>query len=217
MIDISCYHCFTGNVLVISLKNAASGDHVFSMNPVRWKYLAAIFLAVSVVFLTSDIVLPQWKSPQKAVYYGPLSGYAPDGSTISGYYIPTVDNGSTVRISIYNFIPGSLDISVFPSENGGIAPSGTPVYTKTPSINSSFYFRAGATQPYGMYIISRNFTKFTLIVEATYSPYFWVSNYTSLAIIAVLGSFVLLYYYTFTSKRWILEQKAIREARGEEE
>jgi hypothetical protein len=184
------------------------------MNPIRWKYLAAGFLVVSVAFLAAAIALPLWKSPQRAVYYGPASPYAPDGTTLSGYYIPTVDNGSTVRVSVDNFRPGSLDISIFPSGAGGIAPTGTPVYTKTPLINSTASFTAAATQPYGIYVISRNFTRYTLIIEATYSPNFWVASYTPIAIAAVLGSAILLYYYSFTSKRWVLEQRAIRDARG---
>jgi len=187
------------------------------MNPVRWRYLAAVFLAISVIFLASGLILPNWKSPQRTVYYGPAAHYAPDGTTISGYYIPAVDNGSMIKISAYNFIPNTLYISVFPSETGGIAPTGTPVYSKAPTINSTVTIAALATQPYGIYIISHNFTKYTLIVEATYSPYFWVSNYTPIVIAAVLGSAALLYYYTFTSKRWVNEQKAIREARGEED
>ena len=185
------------------------------MNPVRWKYLAAIFLIISAAALGSFLVLPQWKSPQRAVYYGPVTQFAPDGSAISGYYVPTVDNGSRIVVSVYNFIPGELDLSIFPSETGAVAPAGRPVYTDTPLFNKTEIIPVNATQAYGMYIISRNFTHFTLIIQATYSPYFWVSNYTPVAIAAVLGSGVLLYYYSFTSRRWVAEQKAIREALGE--
>jgi len=187
------------------------------MNPVRWKRLALVFLIVSSAVLCADIVLPVWKSPQRAVYVGPITRPASDGSTISGFYVPTVDNSTTITVSVDDFIPGAVDITIFPSQTGTVAPSGTPVYTKTPQFNLTFSFTTQATQAYGIFIYSRNFTKFTLIVQATYSPYFWVSNYTSIAIAAVFGSAVLLYYYSFNSRRWVLEQKAIREAKNEED
>jgi hypothetical protein len=187
------------------------------MNPVRWKYLSAAFLVVSVVLLAGIVVLPQWKTPQKAVYSGPLETAAPDGSAISGFYIPTVDNGSRITVSFYNFIPGALDFSIFPSEVGGVAPTSPGIFVKTPVINSTQYFPAAATEPYGIYVITRNFTRFTLIIQATYSPYYWLTTYSSIAVAMVLGSVVLLYYYTFTSRRWALEQKAIREATSEED
>jgi hypothetical protein len=185
------------------------------MNPVRWKYLSAVFLVLSLTLLVSVIVLPGVKSPQHVVYRGPAGSFEGGQTAISGYYIPTVDGGSTVTVSIQGFVPGNVDISIFPSETGGISPIGGPVYIKTPLINSTVTFRAESTQAYGIYVISRNGTNFTVVVEATYSPYYRLFTYASVGVILTFASAILLYYYNFTSKRWKLEQQAIHEARGE--
>lgn len=183
------------------------------MNPVRWKYLSAALFVMSIVFFASIIALPQVKTPQHAVYRGPAVPYGTGDTALSGYYIPTVDAGSKVTISIDEFVPGDVDITVFPTQPGAIAPTSGPVYIKTPLFNLSATFKENVTQPYGIYVISRNGTKFTLGVEATYSPFYWLPAYSSIGVILVLATGVLLYYYTFTSKRWKLEQQAIHEAR----
>lgn len=182
------------------------------MNPVRWKYLSAVLFALSLIFLASIIVLPQVKAPQHVVYNGPSVSYAGGDTAVSGYYIPTVDAGTRVKVSINDFRAGAVDISIFPSQTGAIAPAGVPVYIKTPIINTTEYFTADATQAYGIYVISRNTSRFTLVVEATYSQFFWLSTYASVGVMLTFATAILLYYYNFTAKRWRLEQQAIREA-----
>lgn len=184
------------------------------MNPVRWKYVSAVFLALSLIFMASIFVLPEMKSPQNVVYKGPAVSYGTGDTAVSGYYIPTVDAGSKVTVSIDDFVPGAVDISIFPSQVGAVAPTGVPVYIKTPLINTTEYFTSDSTQPYGIYVISRNNSRFTLVVQATYSPFFWLWTYASVGVILTFASAILLYYYSFTSRRWSVEQKAIREARG---
>lgn len=183
------------------------------MNPVRWKRVSAVLFALSLIFMASVLILPLYKSPQQAVYKGPAVLYSGASTTISGYYIPTVDAGSKVVVSIDDFIPGAVDISVFPSQPGAIAPTGGPVYIKTPLINTTGYFTSDATQAYGIYVVSRNSTKFTLIIDATYSQFYWLSTYASVGVFLSFATAILLYYYTFTSRRWRAEQQAIREAR----
>ena len=184
------------------------------MNPVRWKYLSAVFLVLSVLFLGLVSALPQMKSPQHVTYHGPAYGSPNGAGTISGYYIPPVDDGSKVSISIDSFVPGDVDILVFPSKVGEISPSAPAFYVKTPQINTTEFFFANGSQPYGIYVYSRNDSKFTVLVDATYSPYYWMSGYSALGVMAVLGSAVLLYYYNFTARRWRYEQAAIKEAKG---
>ncbi len=183
------------------------------MNPVRWKYLSAVLFALSLLFMASIIVLPQVKAPQHVVYNGPSVSYAGGDTAVSGYYIPPVDVGTKVTVSLDNFRAGAVDISIFPSQTGAISPTGVPVYIKTPIINTTEYFTADETQAYGIYVISRNTTRFTLIVEANYSAFFWLSTYSSVGVILTFATAILLYYYNFTAKRWKREQQAVREAR----
>jgi len=184
------------------------------LNPVRWKYLSAVLFALSVLFLASVAVLPNVKSAQDAVYRGPAGSYAGGDTAVSGYYIPTVDVGSKVSVSIENFVPGTIDISIFPSQAGAIAPvpGSVPVYVKSPLFNQTATFRANSTQPYGVYVISRNNTRFTLVVMATYSPYYWLTAYNSVGVFLSFATAILFYYYGFTARRWRLEQRELREA-----
>ncbi len=186
------------------------------MNPVRWKYLSLAFLVISIAFLGSTYALPQVRSPQDTTYHGPSVPYLNGTSALSGYYIPTVDKGSQVNITFTDFVPRKVQISVFATEPGNIAPipGVLPVYVGTLISNSTFSFKALETQPYGVYVISYDGTTFDVRVRATYSPYYWLNTYSSLGVIAVLCTGILFYYYTFTSKRWKNEQRAIREATG---
>lgn len=191
------------------------------MNPVRWKYLSGVFLLLSAAFLASTFILPGFKENQVVTYHGPAVPYSPgntvlQNTSLSGYYIPPVDQGSIIRVSFYDFKPNSVEISLFATRVGEIAPveSQQPLYVGTLVANSSYTFRAAASQPYGIYVISHNRTTFVMVVNAVYSPFFWLPTYESAAVILTVASVVLLYYYNFTARRWRLEQKAIEEARA---
>ncbi len=189
------------------------------MNPVRWKHLSLFFLIVSAGFLVSTYTLPLVRSPQDVTYHGPSVPYLNGTSTISGYYIPTVDKGSQVNITFTNFTPRNLQISVFATQPGDIAPvpGVLPVFFQTLVNNFTLSFKAQDTQPYGVYVASYNSTTFDMRVRAEYSSYFWLATYSSLGVIVTLGSGILYYYYTFTAKRWKNEQQAIRDATEREE
>ncbi|HZW84366.1 MAG TPA: hypothetical protein VFE91_00485, partial [Nitrososphaerales archaeon] len=159
------------------------------------------------------IVLPSWKFQQTTSYSGPIVPYIGGNTSLSGYYIPPVAAHSKVSISFYNFIPGSIDISIFPTQLGNIAPAGEPVYYGTLLTNATYTFNSADSVPYGLYVISYNHTAYTLKIAATSSPYFWLTTYTSVGVMATFASGVLLYYYSFTSRRWKAEEEAIREAR----
>jgi hypothetical protein len=186
------------------------------LNPVRWKYLSTIFLIASVAFLALTLALPEVKSQELTSYQGPAVSYGPgnsalDNTSLSGYYIPPVSPGSTITVSFYDFIPKTIDISIFPTNPGDLSPSGSPIYFGNLVTNATYRFTA-ASGPYGMYVISRNRTSYTLKIGAYYSRYFWIAQYDFIGVIATVSSAILLYYYTFTSKRWVVEQQAIREA-----
>ncbi len=184
------------------------------MNPVRWKNLSLVLLIISVTFFVGTYALPLVRSPQDVTYHGPSVPYLNGSSTISGYYIPTVDKGSQVNVTFTNFIPRALQVSVFATQPGDIAPipGVLPVFFQTLVNNFTLSFRALGTQPYGVYVVSYNSTTFDMRVRANYSSYFWLSTYSSLGVIVTLGSGILYYYYTFTAKRWKNEQQAIRDA-----
>lgn len=184
------------------------------MNPVRWKHLSLALLIISVGFLVSTFVLPEVRSPQDTSYRGPSVPYLNGTTALSGYYIPTVEKGSQVNITFTDFVPRMLEISVFPTQPGNIAPvpGVLPVFAKTLVNNFTLTFKALDTQPYGVFVISYNKTTFVMRVRAIYSSYYWLSTYSAVGVIATLASGILLYYYTFTARRWMDEQQAVREA-----
>jgi hypothetical protein len=186
------------------------------LNPVRWKYLAAAFLLASVVFLVGTLTLPQVRSPQQVTYHGPSVSYFNSTTALSGYYIPTVEKGSQVNIKFSNFVPNEVEISVFPTQPGNIAPvqGAVPVFGQTLVTNFTLSFKALATQPYGVFVVSYDNTSYVMRVQAVYSPYYWLANYEVIGVIATLCSMVLLYYYNFTATRWTKEQREIRDATG---
>jgi hypothetical protein len=184
------------------------------MNPSQWRRVSIVLFASSLLLFGLLQALPFYTAPQSVVYKGPAVPYGPGDTVVSGYYVPPVDARTKVSVTIDDFRPGALDISIFPTQVGDIAPAGVPVYVKTPIINQTATFSVNASQPYGIYVISRNFTGFTLIIGATYSPFYWLPTYSSVAVIFVFAAGVLFYYYSFTSKRWAREQNTIREATG---
>jgi hypothetical protein len=183
------------------------------LNPVRWRYLSAGFLCISLLFLAATLILPQQRYQQKVTYEGPELPYTTGDTVISGYYIPTVEAGSTIRVSFSNFIPGALEISIFPTQAGNIAPSSADIiFIQKLLANQSVSFKAVAAQPYGMYVVSHNRTSYVLRVDAVYSPYDWLGEYAFAGVSASLASAILLYYYNFTAKRWRKERDALRDA-----
>lgn len=184
------------------------------LNPVRWKYLAAVFLCISLIFLTATLFLPLVKSPQVAAYQGPAVSYFGGDTAVSGYYIPPVDQGSLVKISVSNFLPGHVELSVFPVKENTISPSGGSIFFQTLPSNITVSFTSKETQPYGIYVISYNGTSFILRVTGVYSSFFWLSSYTFAGVAGSLASGVLLYYYVFNSRRWKMERQAIKDAKG---
>ncbi|MDA4127742.1 MAG: hypothetical protein OK452_11175 [Thaumarchaeota archaeon] len=183
------------------------------MNPVRWKYLAAVFFCLSLTFLAATLVLPLVKSQQEVFYQGPAVSYFGGDTAVSGYYIPTVDQGSMVKIAVSNFVPGGIELSVFPTKEGEISPTGGSVFFQTLPSNITVSFTSKSAQAYGIYVISYNGTTYVMRVSAVFSSYFWLTAYTFVGTAASLSSGILLYYYSFSSRRWKLEQQAIREAK----
>jgi hypothetical protein len=184
------------------------------LNPVRWKYLAAIFLCISLTFLAATLVLPLVKSPQETVYQGPAVSYFGGDTAVSGYYIPPVAQGSMVKIAVSNFLPGHVELSVFPTKENSISPTGGSIFFQTLPSNITVSFTSKESQPYGIYVISYNGTTFLIRVTGVFSSYFWLASYAFFGVVGSLASGVLLYYYTFNSRRWKIEQQAIRDAKG---
>ncbi len=184
------------------------------MKASRWVRFFELLLIVALVFLVATLIMPAIKTPQELLATGPVRPYGNFNYTISGYYIPPVNEGDVVRVSIANFTPSSVEISVFPTQESTIAPAGPPIFEGSPvGRNYTNVFLSTQTQPYGIFVTSYNRTAYLLSVESSWSPFYNLREYFAPAIFLVFGAAVALYYYILTARKEALFEKAIQEAR----
>jgi hypothetical protein len=181
------------------------------MTPSKWRALSTGAFCVSVALLISTFVLPLVRSPQAANYVGPSNPYANSSTMLSGFFIPPVNRGDQIKITVSNFSQRSILITLFPASPGNIAPAGPLLLQEAPTgTNFSTTVESTGTQPYGLYVVSYNMTSFNLRIESIWSPYHIVDTYTVPAVFLVLATAVAVYYYTYAEKRWRIEQNAVQ-------
>lgn len=169
---------------------------------VEQKVSLAIFVA-AVCLMGISLALPFVRLPQRVTYLGPEVPYDDVNYTINGYYIPTVSQGTPINITICCYQPRDVFLSLFPSQESEIAPSGPSILTMNPTSNGSLSgsVYAPATQPYGIFIVAYNHTAYTLTLSSAWSPFYVVRDYTEWLILFALASGVLAYYYWQTADR----------------
>jgi hypothetical protein len=183
------------------------------------KYRSRISLAVALIgiaFTLACFVLPTIKIHQTAIGTGPTLPYGNQTSTLSGYLIPEVNQGSRITIVVTGYTPGSLTMSIFPSNGGDLGVSGNVLFFLT-SANftkpiETVSFISPATQPYGIFVNSQNRTQFVIAVDGTWSPYHSLTDYISEGLFTVLGGFLAYSYFRHWEYRKNLEEEATREA-----
>lgn len=181
--------------------------------PATWKKASLIVFYVSLAFLLLTFVLPYVKLPQTASFSGPTSPYIGSNTTLSGFFIPPVNRGDPITITISNYSKDSISITVFPTAAGNIAPTGLLLLEGIPiSTNFTAVVESTRTQPYGIYVVSYNHTTFVLKVSGSWSPFYVLTTYVLLGILFVIASAAALYYYTQADKRWTTENRALQGA-----
>jgi hypothetical protein len=186
------------------------------LTPSGGKALSRFVTVVSVAFLFLTIILPYLKFPQSATFSGPTTPYILSNTTLSGYFIPPVDKGNPIKITISNYSKGSVSLTVFPTAPGNIGPAGPVILEGTP-IGTTFTasIDSPGTQPYGVYVVSQNRTNFTLRVDASWSPFFVLNQYIVPGVFLVIATTAAYYYYLQAERRWTTEQKVLRDAGGQ--
>jgi hypothetical protein len=171
---------------------------------------------ISIAFLVATFALPLVKSPQVASYTGPTNPYAGSSTMLSGFFIPPVNRGDIIQIILTNFSQRSILVTLFPASPGNLAPAGPILLQEVPSgANFTATAESTGTQPYGIYVVSYNMTTFVLKIESNWSPYYVLGTYTLPAVFLVLATGAAAYYYYYAEQRWRMEEKALKEARGE--
>ena len=180
-----------------------------------WRRVSLIAFAWSILFFFAVIGLPFFKAPQSESFWGPTVPYKGGNETLSGYYIPPVDAQKKITITILYFSKASLDITVFATGEGSIAPQGPPLLQERPS-GTSFSTEVESTQSqaYGIYIVTYNRTEFLLTVASVWSPFYGLGTFFAPAVAFVFAAGVATYYFTLAAKREEVFEKALTEARG---
>lgn len=178
--------------------------------------LAALAVAALVVAVT--IVLPLVSFPQTERQQGPEVPYGNSSYSISGYYIPTVPQGTSITVEISGYAPGTVILSLFPTSQNTIAPSGPPVasFQRPTGPNASATFLSPSTQPYGIYVVSYNGTSYAITISAIWSPFYVVRLYTYPAAFALIVFAIIAYYFHETAGRRRSEREAMKYITGRE-
>ena len=176
--------------------------------------LAALLASALVLVVT--LVLPLLSSPQVERVEGPLVPYGNSTYSISGYYIPTVASGVYVRVDLSGYKPGSVALSLFPTAENSLSPSGSPLVSiqRPTEQNVSEAFVSPATQPYGIYVVSYDKTPYLLQISSSWSSYYVLRLYTYPAVFAVIVCALVAYYFRETAARRRSEREVLKSLRG---
>ena len=168
-------------------------------------------LGASLLLTSATIVLPLIALPQTERLKGPEMPYGSSNYAISAYYIPTVPQGSTVRVELSGYVPGAVILTLFPTAQNDVAPAGSPIvrFESPTAVNVSDSFVSPASQPYGIYVVSYNGTGYLLVVSSDWSPYYVVRIYVYPAAFALIVCAILAYYFRQTAPRRRWEREAL--------
>lgn len=157
----------------------------------RARFLMNVSIAIFLfggLFTVGVFVLPSVKTPQTFTTYGPNTAYGNSTYTISGYFLPPIDSGVQISLTISDFTPNSISMSLFPSDPNSVAPTGPPLVYNSNVPGPIFHIVvvSSADQPYGIYVSSLNRTRFTLSITSTWTLFYPLRGYLP------VGFFLLL-------------------------
>ena len=183
-----------------------------------------ISLAVATIgigFTLATLTLPLVRTHQTVAYPGPTSPYGNSDTTLSGYLIPSVAQGTAINILITGYTQNSLSFSMFATDEGALSPSGAlvplPLDFSQPQVSASFV--SPATQAYGIYIASKNHTQFVIALDGYWSSFTFLKGYSSEGLfVTLVGIFGYFYFINFERRRAVEESavKGIATAQGAE-
>jgi hypothetical protein len=181
--------------------------------------LLAVFTAIlvaGVAFVVGTYILPSVPSPQTMVSHGPIVPYGNSSYTISGYFFPPIAKGEQVTLNISGYKPGTITISFFPSAEGSVSPTGSPLLFQPNLAGTSLnvVLTSTGTQAYGMYVTSENRSTFTLTVSSTWSPFYFLRGYVSEGIFMVLLGGLGVVYFRGAKRREEEYKKVLEEVRS---
>lgn len=175
--------------------------------------MSSIALPLSAIFLAACLILTNVRLPQTMTIDGPAYSYGGYNTTLSAYITPPMSAGSLVTLTVASAPANTLDISMFPTQEGTIQRDG-PIAIETNLVGSGFtsQFTSPALLPYAIWVVSYDQANFTIKVQGTWTPYYILNIYTVPAAFATFASLLSLYYFAFRASREKLEEQVIAEA-----
>lgn len=176
-----------------------------------WAFLAAL------VIMSVLLLLPQLRFVQKQSFEGPEVPYGNSDYTISGYYLPTIDFGTPISVTLSGYKPGTVILSLFPTGDFRIAPDGPPIISinRPLTAEASASVQAPTTHPYGIFVVSYNGTDYLLTVSSVWSPFYGLVIYDAPAVFVLIATGIAAYYFRQTAAVRRAEEKVWRELQSE--
>jgi hypothetical protein len=160
--------------------------------------VSLIILISGALFTVAVFVLPIIRTPQTFITYGPNTAYGNSTYTISGYFLPPIGAGVPISLTISDFTPNSISMSLFPSSPNSVAPIGPPLVYDSDVQGPIFHIVvvSPADQAYGIYISSLNRTRFTMAVTSIWTLFYPLRGYLPVSFFLILlGAVGMLYFY----------------------
>lgn len=189
------------------------------MNARLFLNISLIILIAGVFFSAAVFVLPNIKTPQTYMTYGPNTPYGNLNYTISGYFFPPIDAGQQISVTLFDFEPNSISMSLFPSGPSSVSPTGPPLVYDPNVVGPIFHVvvDSPADQAYGIYISSLNRTKFTMEVSSTWTLFYPLRGYLPVGFFLILLGGVGSAHFYQEGKREEEYERVVKEAQSRKE
>ena len=173
-------------------------------------------LVVGALFAVAVFVLPDIKTPQTLTTEGPNTAYGNSTYTISGYFLPPIDSGVPISVTLSQFMPNSLAMSLFPSDPNSISPRGPPLIYDSNVAGPIFHVVVVSTadQPYGIYISSLNRTGYLLAITSSWTLFYPLRGYIPVAFFLILLGAVGTAYFRQSKRREEEYERVVKEVRS---
>ncbi len=178
--------------------------------------ISMFILIVGALFTIAVFVLPTIKTPQTFTTFGPNTAYGNSTYTISGYFLPPIDSGTQISLTLSDFTPNSISMSLFPSNPNSVAPIGPPLIYDSNVAGPIFHVVvvSSGDQAYGIYISSLNRTRYTMAVSSTWTLFYPLRGYLPVGFFLVLLGAVGAAHFNQSKKREEEYDRVMKEVRS---
>ena len=175
-----------------------------------WELISVSFSLLGGALFVSSIVLPHVKTTENLYVQGPTTPYGGSNYTISEFFLPPVDEGVPINVSLFAYKANSILITVVPLQGDSelqpiLATTVTAPDRYSADLNSSM------TAPYRILVISFERTSYVLSVTSVWSPFYSAGTYTAPTIFVIMAGVAGMAYFRYRRAREEMEEKVLAE------